>query len=142
MWGLDPLLLGRILCNCDYPPICGSPSQGVGLDYITSFSSHPSHYTLFCVSLVVVNLFSSLQVTLIDSCSVNSCNFDMPFKGGEPGVFLLCHLGHTFLNMFSSHVFFCSLGILTICTLMLNVVSYFSESPFIFILVFSLFRLA
>lgn len=25
MWGLDPLLLGENLCNCDCPFVCGSP---------------------------------------------------------------------------------------------------------------------
>ena len=27
MWGSDPSLLGENLCNCNYHPICGSPTQ-------------------------------------------------------------------------------------------------------------------
>ena len=28
MWGSDASLLGEKLCSCDYPPVCGSPTQG------------------------------------------------------------------------------------------------------------------
>ena len=30
MWGLDLLLLGENLCNCDYLPVCESPTLGCG----------------------------------------------------------------------------------------------------------------
>lgn len=30
MWDLDPSPPGDNLCNCDYPPVCGSPTQKCG----------------------------------------------------------------------------------------------------------------
>ena len=30
MWGSDPTFLGQNLCNCDYSPVCGSPTRGYG----------------------------------------------------------------------------------------------------------------
>ena len=30
IWGSDPSLLGRNLCGCNYPLVCGSPTQGCG----------------------------------------------------------------------------------------------------------------
>ena len=55
-------------------------------------------YLFHCGSLFIypaVDLFASLQVIAIDSCSVNSCHFDIHMGGGELRVFLLCHLGHS-----------------------------------------------
>ena len=50
--------------------------------------SSPSCCHSFFISLVVGNLFCSLQVILIDC----GCNFGVPVGGGELRVFLLCHL--------------------------------------------------
>ena len=55
MWGLVPLFLGENLCNCDYPPICGSP-----IWVLTPLYLHPSylsHCGSFFIALVVENLF-------------------------------------------------------------------------------------
>ena len=58
----------------------------------TSFMS--GWFTTFTVYLPSPMRFSaSLQVTLIDSFSVSSCDFGVPMGGGELRVFLLCHLG-------------------------------------------------
>ena len=35
-------------------------------------------------------------------CSINACNFGVPEGDGKLRVFLLCHLGHTFLRFTSS----------------------------------------
>ena len=40
--------------------------------------SYLSHCGFFLISLVVQIFSASLQVVLIDSCSVNSCNFGVP----------------------------------------------------------------
>lgn len=42
---------------------------------------------------MVEGLFWLIQVFLINGCSLNSCNVDVPRKGGELMLFLLCHLG-------------------------------------------------
>ena len=55
VWSLLPLFLGKNLCNCDYPPICGSP-----LWVLTPLYLHPSylsHCGSFFIALVVENLF-------------------------------------------------------------------------------------
>ena len=45
--------------------------------------------------LQLYKIFStSLLISLINSCSVNSCNFGVPMEGGELRVFLFHHLGH------------------------------------------------
>ena len=59
--------------------------------YLSCLSSWNSFIT------PVVEIFSScLQIVLINSCSVNSCDLGVPLEGGELKVFLHCHLGHTF----------------------------------------------
>ena len=51
MWGSDHSLLGENLCSCDYPPICGLPTWGVGLTYTLHFCpSNLSHFGSFFVS--------------------------------------------------------------------------------------------
>lgn len=52
-----------------------------------------SHCSSFLISLVVENIFASLQIILIDGFSVNSCEFGVPMGKGLPQeyrVFLLC----------------------------------------------------
>ena len=39
--GSDPSLLEENLCCCNYPPICGTPTQGMGLDYTVSLPLPP-----------------------------------------------------------------------------------------------------
>lgn len=43
---------------------------------------------------------ASLQVVLINSCSVNNCDFGVPVGRGELRVFLFCLLGHSFFRHF------------------------------------------
>lgn len=43
--------------------------------------------------------YACLQVILVDSCFVNSCNFAVIIGGGEFRVSLLHHLSHTFLTL-------------------------------------------
>ena len=50
---------------------------------------------LFFISLVVDIFSACLMVFLINSFSVNSCNFSVPMGGGVLKVFLLQHLGHS-----------------------------------------------
>lgn len=57
--------------------------------------SNSFHYSPFFKSLVVKKIFSASQVILIDSCPVNSCNFDVVMWVGELRNIILCHLGHS-----------------------------------------------
>ena len=41
MWGSAPLLLRESLSSCNYSPICGLPTVGVGLDYIVTLPLLP-----------------------------------------------------------------------------------------------------
>lgn len=85
MWGLDPLLLRKKFCNCDYPPVCGLPTQGCQSGCILYLHlSHPPHYVFFLISLVVENLFLLVfRLQNIDNCSVNRCNSGVPIGGGH-----------------------------------------------------------
>ena len=68
---LVPLTLGGNLCNCDSPPVCGSSTWDMVLDYTESPLPHPSngmwfHFYIFSCrrpSLLVFGL-SSLIVAL------------------------------------------------------------------------------
>ena len=42
MLGSDPSLLGEKLCNCDYPPVCGPPTQVCG-SWLYCISTPPPH---------------------------------------------------------------------------------------------------
>ena len=80
-------------------PFVGHLSRDMDFDSIT------------CLPLLLVSLFpslyillwkifpASLQVIILDSCSVNSCNFGVLVGDEELRVFLLCHLGH-FASLF------------------------------------------
>ena len=46
-------------------------------------SSYPSPYGSFFISLLVEDLFCYIPVSLINSCSVNCCNFGVPVRGSE-----------------------------------------------------------
>lgn len=100
MQGLDLWLLGEDLCNCNYSLICAFPAQG--------YESQLYHVSTSPTCLVVVPYFylqlqmifsDSLQVIIINSCSVNSWKFGVPVRGGELRVFLLYHLGCSFLTV-------------------------------------------
>ena len=39
--GSDPSLLEENFCCCNYPPICGTPTQGMGLNYTVSLPLLP-----------------------------------------------------------------------------------------------------
>ena len=88
MWGSDLSLLRENLINCNYPPVCGSPPGDVGLAYAIFWPSSLFPVASFFVFLVIEDLFTSLQVILIDNCSVNSCNFAMVMGGDDLRVFL------------------------------------------------------
>ena len=83
---LDPSLLGKNICNCVYPRVCGLPAGGVGLDHRSPPLLPVSWFLLYIFScrksfLLVFRSF------LIHNCSVNSCNFGMFIEGGELRVF-------------------------------------------------------
>ena len=86
MWGPDPLLLGENLCNCNYSPICGSLTQGYGS------GSPPLLPVLLWFLLYLFSCRRSLLLVFIGRCSINSCKFVVPRRGGELR-FLLHHLG-------------------------------------------------
>ena len=76
----------------------GCPPRGVGVDctvFLLSYSSSvvPSLY-LWLWEI----FYARLQVILVDSCSVNSCNFAVILGEGEFRVSLLHHFSHTFLT--------------------------------------------
>ena len=50
MWGLGLSLLWENLCICNYSPICGSPTWGMGLDYIAT----PPTPTIFLLFLLFI----------------------------------------------------------------------------------------
>lgn len=79
--------------NGDYPPVCGSPSQGVWVLIILKLClSHPSRCGSFFTSLLAESLFETLQAIPIDGCSVNRWNFHGDKR--ELRSLLLYHLGH------------------------------------------------
>ena len=92
-WGLDLLLLGVNLLNCNYLLVCGSPWMYGVLIVPWFYPSYPFHYWFFFIYLVVENLSAHFPVYLINSVSVNNCNFGVPTEGGELGIFILCHFG-------------------------------------------------
>ena len=78
----------------------------LGLDCLLSLPFLPVLW-LF-MSLVVDGLFASLQIILINICSVNSsCNFSMPVGGGELRIFqFIYHMSFLLdndFNFFGSH---------------------------------------
>ena len=72
-WGSDPFLLGENLHICNYPPVCGLPTQKYGSWLYHIFTSF---YLCHCGSFLQI-FSASVQVILINSCSVNSSNFGM-----------------------------------------------------------------
>ena len=87
MWDSDPSLLGRFLPLVDHLP------RAVGLECTVHTPFLPSYCGSFLELLW--KLFSAtLQFVLIESCSVNGCNFRVPMGGGELKVFLFPLLGH------------------------------------------------
>lgn len=91
VWGCDPLLLGENLWSCEYPPVCGSLTLNVGFGF--TVSTPPTHlWFLLSIFSCGKSFSASLQVTLVDSVSVRSCNVCVSV-GHELRIFLLCHLG-------------------------------------------------
>ena len=66
------------------------------------FGSESPEHTAFLPFLPILLWFFFfyifIQIILIDSCTVRSCDFDVPMGGGELRVFLLCHLGQGFYD--------------------------------------------
>lgn len=60
--------------------------------------------------LVVEDLFWQVLVIFSDGSPANSCDFGMLMRGGEPRVFLLCHLGHTPSLLFFNSLILASAG--------------------------------
>ena len=80
----------------------GHLPKGVGLDYNLSSPLLPiSMLSLPCIFSYTKTFPASLQVILIKSCSVNTCNFGVSIGGDELRVFLLFCLGHSPLQPFS-----------------------------------------
>ena len=69
-------------------PLWVDHPEGGGLNCTISPSFHLSHCGSFFIFLVVdFFFFARFLVFLIDSCSVNSCNFGVLIGGGELRVF-------------------------------------------------------
>ena len=47
VWSSDPLLLGENFCNCNYFPLCGSSTQGMGLNWAMTPSFLPMSWGSF-----------------------------------------------------------------------------------------------
>ena len=60
----------------------------MGLDSIMTLPS-------YCLMWFLLHIFSCRSF-LVDGCSINSCNFVVPLKGGELRVFLLHHICWSF----------------------------------------------
>lgn len=88
MWDLNPLLFGE---NPEFviilPFVSFSPGA-LGLDY-TMFLPLLTVSLWFLLYIFIIFFSASLQVDLIDSYSVNSCNINVPVRGGKLKVFLL-----------------------------------------------------
>lgn len=48
LWGLNSLIFGENLCNCDYSPVCGLPAQGIWI--LTYCLFNPPTYLLVVTS--------------------------------------------------------------------------------------------
>ena len=91
VWGCDSLLLGENLWSCEYPPVCGSLTLNMGFGFIVS--TPPTHlWFLLSIFSCGKSFSASLQVILVDSFSVRSCNACVSIDH-ELRIFLLCHLG-------------------------------------------------
>ena len=55
-------------------------------------SSYPSCCGSFFMPFIVEDLSGKVPVFFIDGCSADSCDFDVPVRGGELRAFLLCRL--------------------------------------------------
>lgn len=91
VWGCDSLLLGENLWSCEYPPVCGSLTLNMGFGF--TVSTPPTHlWFLLSIFSCGKSFSASLQVILVDSLSVRSCNACVSIDH-ELRIFLLCHLG-------------------------------------------------
>ena len=74
----------------------------------------PSYLSSLCSWLWKI-FSASLQVVLMDSCSVSSYNFGVPMGRAEFRVFLLCHLGEDSWQgfSFSYHLVYCLVDIVS-----------------------------
>ena len=78
-------LLGEKLCNCDYPPICGIPTQrSRSSSYYFSTALPPTFHIWLWLFLYIFScgkmFAASLQVVLVDRCSVNCCDFGVSWE--------------------------------------------------------------
>lgn len=48
VWGLNSLIFGENLCNCDYSPVCGLPAQGIWI--LTHCLFNPLTYLIVVTS--------------------------------------------------------------------------------------------
>ena len=118
-WGSDPSLLGENLCNGNIPLVCGLPTQGMRLAYITI---PPVSFGSFFISLVVEGLFWWVVIFVIRSVSVNISNFCVFMKGSDLRLLLLHHHGNSlsldFFNIFLKiKVLYIILIVLSLCYL-------------------------
>ena len=93
IWGSDPLLLAGNICDCVYPSICGSPTQGHEF-WLYCVSSPPTHLTVVpSLYLQLWKLFSvSLQVIPIDICALKAVILMLPWEevSSQASTILLC----------------------------------------------------
>ena len=94
MGDLDPSFLEQEdFYNGHTPPVCGAATPG-RVSWLYRVSIPPTCLIVipFCVSSYGKIFSASLQVILIDGCSVSSCNFGVPMGGDEFRVSLFHHL--------------------------------------------------
>ena len=67
--------------------------RDMGPYYIVTLSLLPIiFWFLLCIFSCKRLFWGYVLIFFIDSCSLNSCNFGVPMRGGELRVFLPCHL--------------------------------------------------
>ena len=89
MWGSGHLLPGGTFCNCSYSSNCGWLTWDLGL--VTASQSLPPVSLWFLLDIFTCRgYFLLIFWSFSFNCSVNSCNFGVPLRGGELRVFLLC----------------------------------------------------
>ena len=77
------------ICQILIPLSEARDPDGIFMDtsWVLNSLSHNRNSGFLFISLVLENLFSSFQIILIDSCCINSCNFDVLMGGGELRIF-------------------------------------------------------
>ena len=90
--GLGTLAFWGKPLQCCYRPICGSPTQGMGVDYITPLL--PVFLWFFLYIFSYRRFFPLVFWPFSSIVAFFPPNFGVPMGGGKLRFFLLCHLGH------------------------------------------------